>query len=343
MKLSLSALLLLYFALGGRRGGNRAVAQSTFQYVDMTPNVKLLAAARDGNNAGIKEAMLGGADVNHRDPMFGMTALHFAVNQGWISTVREIITFSPDLASKDNDGQTPLMLAAARASLTEIAKVLIEADQDPARLNMVDKQGRTALIWATQHRHEKVVRALLARGANKTIRAFDGMNALEKAEQRMSGDGAPQGRPHGPLGDAVVNMLKFPFCEHGDGNVENTQTSAVTFHTPGVGRMIHTTLNVPTCNCGLSLCDISSGMYCNSGNSWCAKHPIPKCLHTMGSEKNPGIACSCGVSNCCTEITLPHCKKVTGLYCYKARSTCWDNREFFGYTSYGIQDGHHGL
>jgi hypothetical protein len=343
MQLSFLALVLCAAALGGRRGEHRAAAQSTLKYVDMTPDVKLLAAARDGNNAGVKEAMLGGADVNHRDPLFGMTALHFAVNQGWLPTVREIITFAPNLGITDNDGQTPLMLAAARASLTAIAKVLIGAASDAATLNVVDKRGRTALIWATQHRHEKVVRALLARGANKTMRAHDGMNALEKAEQRMSGDGAPEGRPHGPLGDAVVNMLKFPFCQHGGGDTENTQTSPVTFHTPGVGRMIHTTLSVPTCNCGLSLCDISSGMYCNSGNSWCAKHPIPKCAHTMGSEKNPGVACSCGVSNCCTAINLPHCKKVTGLYCYKDRSTCRDNREFFGYTSYGIQNGHHGL
>ena len=94
---------------------------------------------------------------------------------------------------------------------------------------------------------------------------------------------------------------------------------------------------------GLALCDVNSGMYCNSGNSWCAKHPIPKCKYTKGGIENPGVACSCGYSNCCTAINLPHCKKITGLYCYADRSSCRDNREFFGYTSYGIQDGHNGL
>ena len=144
-------------------------AQTTMHYADMTPPEKLMAAAKEGNIHGIRESIASGVNIDLKSSDFGMTALHYIANGGYVNCVDELVdNGGANMNLQDNWGQTPLMLAATRLASVEVAKALIDHGAD---IEMVDAQGRTALMWATQHRNEKVVRKLLSNKANLMVRA----------------------------------------------------------------------------------------------------------------------------------------------------------------------------
>lgn len=145
------------------------LAQTTMHYADMTPPEKLMAAAKEGNLYGIREAIASGVNIDLKSSDFGMTALHYVANGGYLNCVDELVdNGGANMNLKDNWGQTPLMLAATRLASVGVAKSLIDKGAD---IEMVDAQGRTALMWATQHRNEKVVRKLLSNKANLMVRS----------------------------------------------------------------------------------------------------------------------------------------------------------------------------
>ena len=169
----------------------------------------------------------------------------------------------------------------------------------------------------------------------------DGQNALQKAEQRRS---------DGPLGDAIEALLKYDRCEIGDGTQQNTMKKNVLFLTPAVGYMHKERFDVTTCVCGLNLCDSGNnqphpreGMHCNNGTSWCSMTPVPDCSIIKGEGRNPGNKCACGYNNCCEVADPPYCKKATGMFCHKERSTCKDNKLFFGFVEDGRIINNHDL
>ena len=169
----------------------------------------------------------------------------------------------------------------------------------------------------------------------------DGQNALQKAEQRRS---------DGPLGDAIEALLKYDRCEIGDGTQQNTRKKNVLFLTPAVGYMHKERFDVTTCVYGLNLCDSGNnqphpreGMHCNNGTSWCSMTPVPDCSIIKGEGRNPGNKCACGYNNCCEVTDPPYCKKATGMFCHKERSTCKDNKLFFGFVEDGRIINNHDL
>jgi hypothetical protein len=318
---------------------SRASAQTTLHYSDMTPNQKIITAAKEGNINGIREAIVSGADVNVKSIDYGMTALHYVANGGYGDIATMLIDMGgANMNLKDNDHQTPLMLAATRVASVTVAEVLISKG---AEIDETDNEAMTALMWATTHRNEKVARALLRAKANQNLVALDGQSALQKSEQRRS---------DGPFGDAIENMLKYDSCQYGDGKVQNALKKNVMFLTPAVGYMQKERFDVTTCVCGLNLCDSGNnqphprlGMFCNNLTSWCSMTPVPDCSITDGSGRNPGGKCACGYTNCCQTADSPYCKQATGMYCHKERSTCKDNKLFFGFVADGRIINNHDL
>ena len=63
--------------------------------------------------------------------------------------------------------------------------------------------------------------------------------------------------------------------------------------------------------------------------------PVPDCSIIKGEGRNEGDKCACGYNNCCQQGDPPYCKAATGMYCHKGRSTCKDNKLFFGF----VEDG----
>ena len=150
----------------------------------MTPEEKILAAAKEGNVFGLREAIQSNVNVNLQSKDYGMTALHYVANGGYQPCALELIeNGNANMDIKDNDGQTALMLASTRQASVEVAKLLIAKGAD---LDITDNNGMTALMWATTHRVEKVARALLQNKAKAELIAADGQNALQKSEQRRS-------------------------------------------------------------------------------------------------------------------------------------------------------------
>ena len=79
---------------------------------------------------------------------------------------------SPD--AQDEDGDTPLLLAAA-AGRAAIAELLLDAGADA---NLVGRDGMTALMMASLSGHHAVVGLLIARGASVDARDAMGRTAL---------------------------------------------------------------------------------------------------------------------------------------------------------------------
>jgi len=114
-----------------------------------------------------------------------------AIERGDAEVVQDILDHTADanarqalINSKDQHGQTGLMVAAARGH-TEVARVLIEKQ---AELNHTAKYHLSALMLAAINRHPEIVQLLVAAGANREIRGtaapgFAGLTALELAEQ----------------------------------------------------------------------------------------------------------------------------------------------------------------
>ena len=97
----------------------------------MTPEEKILAAAKEGNVFGLREAIQSNVNVNLQSKDYGMTALHYVANGGYQPCALELIeNGNANMDIKDNDGQTALMLASTRQASVEVAKLLIAKGAD---------------------------------------------------------------------------------------------------------------------------------------------------------------------------------------------------------------------
>jgi len=88
------------------------------------------------------------------------------------------------IEQKDSDFLTPVLLAA-KLGQNDVVKQLIK---HCAILDAEDKKRFTALHWAVEGRHERVVRTLLRGGADPNHMASDNFNPLQRAIR----DGASQ-------------------------------------------------------------------------------------------------------------------------------------------------------
>ena len=82
-----------------------------------------------------------------------------------LNLVSDLIVLGANVDWNDEDGWTPLHMAARNGSV-EIARMLIGAK---ANLNVQGKWNRTPLHWAADGGHEEIVRMLIDAGADETI------------------------------------------------------------------------------------------------------------------------------------------------------------------------------
>jgi ankyrin repeat protein len=88
----------------------------------------------------------------------GQTALHVAVNRGYIKVCETLLNHLADANIQDTQGFTPLHIAA-RKGLTEIAKMIVSRG---ANVDLKDFQGKTAQYWAKEYKHDDIVEILPA-------------------------------------------------------------------------------------------------------------------------------------------------------------------------------------
>jgi ankyrin repeat protein len=118
------------------------------------------------------------ADVHATDAL-ARTALHAAALNGHAEMAGALLEAGAQIDARDRNGVTALM-DAARAGADRVLQRLLFAHPDP---NLVDALGRNALMIACQSRNagEATVRLLRDLGADPSLRAKDGRNAIDHA------------------------------------------------------------------------------------------------------------------------------------------------------------------
>jgi len=117
---------------------------------------KLIYASENCNKEAVKFLIKAGANINAKDNN-GITALMRASRYGEVEVVKLLIE-----AGADN-GYTALMEASDN-NYVEVVKLLIE---NGANINVKDKFGNTALIYASRYDRKEIVYLLKRYGAKE--------------------------------------------------------------------------------------------------------------------------------------------------------------------------------
>lgn len=95
-------------------------------------------------------------------PIVDIPVLICASAAGFSYVVLLLLDEGAEIDVVDNNGRTALIWACAKGRI-EIVKLLLDKG---ANLHVADKDGRTALIWASANGHVETVKLLLKRGAS---------------------------------------------------------------------------------------------------------------------------------------------------------------------------------
>jgi len=145
-----------------------------------TKRVSLLDAAGAGEIRLVRAQLAAGADPNERNEDGESPLLLAIYGNAPLGAIRVLIGAGADVNAVDNDGNTPLMIAATDAQLA-IVKELVE---HKANVNARNKEGDTPLTNAACWGSGKVVRLLIKSGANRRLPDGKGITAAELARQQ---------------------------------------------------------------------------------------------------------------------------------------------------------------
>lgn len=124
-------------------------------------NSMLLESAKEGDLAGVKEALRSEADVNFCDE-YKFTSLHWAAARGYGAVMRELLAYHANPNAPSIYQETPLH-QACRTGTAESVKVLLNGRAD---LEARSNDGQTPLHLAVQNGDLQIIRVLLDRGAD---------------------------------------------------------------------------------------------------------------------------------------------------------------------------------
>ncbi|XWX01796.1 hypothetical protein V2A60_009825 [Cordyceps javanica] len=131
---------------------------------------------RSTAEANMKRRIEAGADIS-RATYDGVTLLHNAAANGWISVSKMLLDAGADPNARNVDEETPLHVAA-RFGDAFVAELLIEAGADASA---ADCYGNTALHIAAAHSFADIVRLLLDAGVDPATANNNGDSVLHHA------------------------------------------------------------------------------------------------------------------------------------------------------------------
>ena len=139
---------------------------------------QLLHEACAGGQAGLVRTLLAaGADANVCDEE-GRTPLMVAAQVGVVATLQVLLEYGADVDAVDGVKQQTALMSAIPLGYLPNIKCLIEAGAD---LNARDWEGNTALHYAVEHNYIYTVGVLLAAGADASL-----SNELEKSARDVA-------------------------------------------------------------------------------------------------------------------------------------------------------------
>ncbi|CAG8573690.1 15758_t:CDS:2 [Dentiscutata heterogama] len=143
------------------------------------PRVRLRRAACEGNLHLVKR-LIAKTNMQNPDPVNGWTTLMYATRYGHDRVVEYLLNNGHEEIelSRDFDNNTILMVAS-QYNFIEIMKMYITVF--PNSVNMVNKQGQTALIYASKYGNLDPIKLLLENGADINQTDFEGNTALHYA------------------------------------------------------------------------------------------------------------------------------------------------------------------
>lgn len=120
---------------------------------DENGDTLLLRSIREGATKTISVLLGNGADVNRRSLDNGMTPLHYAAKYGDGSMISELINYGARTETKDFLGRSPVFYSVQYGSKNDVMYLV---NQNPATLQMVDKDGNSLLHIAMMNHQEPV-------------------------------------------------------------------------------------------------------------------------------------------------------------------------------------------
>lgn len=136
-------------------------------------NAILHHAAQGNNIEEIKSLIKASPNVNSKDED-GETALHCAAYFGFEDIITLLISRGANVNAKNNEGKTPLF----KATFHSVIELLLEAGAD---INSEDIYGKTALHFAVYRGNKVLVQLLISCGANVNAKLCDGCTPLHEA------------------------------------------------------------------------------------------------------------------------------------------------------------------
>ena len=168
--------------------GTLAVFQAEEQQAEEEPseeqkelNSDLIAAATSGDQAGVRDLIARGGDVNATAGIGASTALMRSVFQGNLDVVGILIEAGAEVTAKRMDGANALKIALSPSDdgfIVEIIKALIDAGAD---VNAVEGDGNTLLMRAAGIGRVAVVQAMIDAGADVNAKPEKGLTATINA------------------------------------------------------------------------------------------------------------------------------------------------------------------
>lgn len=131
------------------------------------PEAPVADAAMQGDLERVETLIQEGADLDAAQGD-GMTALHWAAEQGHAEMARTLVEAGAGLSLTTRLGDYTPLQVAARGGHAEILEILLEAGADPNAETSTG--GSTALHFAAATAHDEAVATLVAYGANVNVR-----------------------------------------------------------------------------------------------------------------------------------------------------------------------------
>lgn len=154
---------------------NLALIVITFNLYSVA-NHEIFSLIKSNNIESVQQLIKQKANINIKN-QDGYTPLHLAATGGNLNIAKLLINNGANINAKDQQDSTPLHAVQqlfARKDYEEIAKLLIEKGAD---FNAKNKSGNTPLHDAALFAKEEMIKLLLQAGADKNIKNNDGMIA----------------------------------------------------------------------------------------------------------------------------------------------------------------------